>query len=136
MSRTAHNIAALGEERPTPGHMRIFLSRIAMQFHRLVTAALHGDYHRVDAVFFEVTDEAADHMRLRALVHNLNTDFADDMRERGQTMIVVSDVDSGSDEHESASEDSTGIPRRISRDEMRAFVMKVCSNSPTPTMSD
>lgn len=132
MSRTADDIAALGEERPTPRHMRIFLSRVAMHFHRLVTAALHGDYHGVDEAFFEATDEATDHIRLRALVHNLNTDFADDMRERGQTMIVVSGLDSGSDGHESASEDSNGIPRRISQDEMRAFVMKVCSNSPGP----
>ena len=126
MSRSADDLAALGEERPTTGHMRIFLSRIAMQSHRLVTVALHGDYHGVDATFFEATDEAADHIRLRTLVHNLNTDFADDMRERGQTMVVFSDTDSESDGHESASEDSPGIPRRISRVEMRASVMKVC----------
>ena len=131
ISRTADDLAALGEERPTPGHMRIFLSRIAMQFHRLVTAALHGDYHGVDAAFFEATDQAADHIRLRALVHNLNTDFADEMRERGQTMIVVSDADSESDGHESASEDLPGIPHRVSREEMNAFVMKVCLSPAT-----
>ena len=131
ISRTADDLAALGEECPTPGHMRIFLSRIAMQFHRLVTAALHGDYHGVDAAFFEATDQAADHIRLRALAHNLNTDFADEMRERGQTMIVVPDADSESDGHESASEDLPGIPHRVSREEMNAFVMKVCLSPAT-----
>lgn len=133
ISKTAEDLAALGEARPTPGHMRIFLSRVAMQFHRLVTAALHGDYHGVDAVFFETTDEAADHIRLRALVHNLNTDFAHEMREHGQTMIVVSDADSESDGLESASEDLPGIPHRVSREEMNAFVMKVCFE-PTYTL--
>jgi hypothetical protein len=87
---------------------------------------LHGDYHGVDAAFFEPTDETADYIRLRALVHNVNTDFADEMRERGQTMIVVSDADSESDAHESGSEDLPGIPHRVSREEMNAFVMKVC----------
>jgi hypothetical protein len=126
ISKTAEDLAAFGEARPTPGHMRIFLSRIAMQFHRLVTAALHGDYHGVDAAFFENTDETADHIRLRALVHNLNTEFADEMRERGQTMIVVSDEGPESDGHESSSEDLSSIPHRVSREEMRTFVMKVC----------
>lgn len=125
ISKTGEDLTTLGEARPTPGHMRIFLSRIAMQFHRLVTAALHGDYHGVDAAFFETTDETTDHIRLRALVHNLNTQFADEMRERGQTMIVVSDADSESDGHESASEDSLGNPQRVSRAAMNAFVMKV-----------
>ena len=101
-----------------------------MQFHRLVTAALHGDYHGVDAAFFEPTGGPADHIRLRALVHNLNTDFADEMRERGQTMIVVSDGDSESDGHESASEDLPGVPHRVSREKMNAFVMKVCLSPP------
>lgn len=124
ITKTAEDLAALGESRPTPGHMRVFLSRIAMQFHRLVTAALHGDHHGVDASFFETTDETADHVRLRALVHNLYTDFADDMRERGKTMIVVSDMGSESDGHESTSDDLPGVPRRVSREEMNAFVMK------------
>ena len=60
VSKTAEDLAALGEARQTPGHMRTFLSGIAMQFHRLVTAALHGDYHGVDAAFFEPTDETSD----------------------------------------------------------------------------
>ena len=130
MSRTTDDLAALGEERPTPGHMRIFLSRIAMRFHRLVTAALHGDYHGVDAAFFE-TSNTADYIRLRALVHNLNTDFANEMRECGQTTLVVSDADSESEGRESASEDLPGSPHRVSREEMNAFVMKVSLNPVT-----
>ena len=125
ITKTAEDLATLGEARPTPGHMRVFLSRIAMQFHRLVTAALHGDYHGVDAAFFETTDETASHIRLRALIHNLNTHFADEMRERGQTMIVVPDADSESDGHESASDDLPGIPQRVSRKDMNAYVIKV-----------
>ena len=124
ISKTAEDLALLGEARPTSGHMRIFLSRVAMQFHRLVTAAVHGDYHGVDATFFDATD-AADHIRLRASVHNLNTDFADEIRTRGQTMIVVSGADSESDGHESASDDSHAVPQRVSRETMTAYIMKV-----------
>ena len=87
-------------------HMGIWASSFSE-----LAAALHGDYHSVDAAFFEATDQAADHIRLHALVHNLNTDFTDDMRERGQTMIVVSDTGSESDGHESGSEDSRDVPR-------------------------
>ena len=125
IKETGEDLAKLGDARPTPGHLRVFLSRVAMQFHRLTAAALHGDYHGVDAAFFETSDGLPDRARLRALVHNLNTVFANELRESGQTMKVVSNSDSEVSVSDSASEDLPNEPLRVSRDEMKAFVMKV-----------
>ncbi|KAK4983241.1 hypothetical protein LTR28_002530, partial [Elasticomyces elasticus] len=53
LGSTKLEIAALGEERSTVGHMRLFLSRLAMRFHSLTTSALNGTYHEADPVFFD-----------------------------------------------------------------------------------
>jgi hypothetical protein len=62
MTRTEKEILTLGDERPTIAHLRMFLSRLAMQFHTLVTSALNGTYHEADSVFFgeQNTDHLAD----------------------------------------------------------------------------
>jgi len=44
MKRLEWDIAALGDERPTTGHLRVFLSRLAMRFHNLTLSALDGSY--------------------------------------------------------------------------------------------
>jgi hypothetical protein len=46
------DLAALGDDRPTVAHLRMFLSRIAIEFHSLTTSALNGTYHEADATFF------------------------------------------------------------------------------------
>lgn len=55
----------MGDARPTPAHLRMLLFRIAMRFHNLTTAALHGDYHGVDTAFFDNSSESAHYVRLR-----------------------------------------------------------------------
>lgn len=125
VKKTEVDLASLGDARPTPGHLRIFLSRIAMHFHSLTAAALHGDYHGVDATFFESPDGSSDYTRLRALVHNVNTAFANELKERGQTMKVVAHSDCESDTRDSASEDLTTEPLHVSHEELKEFVMKV-----------
>ena len=44
INRLDQEIAALGDERPTTGHLRVFLSRLAMRFHDLTSPALDGKY--------------------------------------------------------------------------------------------
>ncbi|KAK4966456.1 hypothetical protein LTR42_011621 [Elasticomyces elasticus] len=126
IKRTENEINALGEERPTPGHLRMFLTRIAMRFHNLATAALHGDYHGVDTPFFTDSDVAPTYLRIRAFVHNANTAFANDMRENGQTMkiaqTVVIDV-WDSDAIQNSPEVSSG-QGLVTEGEMKAFVLK------------
>lgn len=51
-------IIALGQETSTSGHLRMFFSKIAMRFHNLATAALHGNYHGVDTSFFADPDDS------------------------------------------------------------------------------
>lgn len=56
---TERDIIRLPTERPTTGHLRMYLSELAMQFHNLSMAALNGDYHTGNSDFFEVKDEKA-----------------------------------------------------------------------------
>ncbi|KYG40913.1 hypothetical protein M433DRAFT_159716 [Acidomyces richmondensis BFW] len=129
IKRTEVDLADLGDARPTPAHLRIYLSRIAMHFHRLTTAALHGDYHGVDAAFFQRRKDSFDYVRLRAMVHNVNTAFSNELRNSGQTMKVVAQHDSEADTHDSASEDLPSEPLHVSHDEMKAFVLKLYRNT-------
>ncbi|KAK1808515.1 hypothetical protein LTR12_017127 [Friedmanniomyces endolithicus] len=79
-------IVSLPPERPTVGHLRMFLSDLAMQYHGLATAALNGDYHTGHAPFFTINGTINESNRLRALIHSLNTKFSDNMRDRGEKL--------------------------------------------------
>lgn len=83
MKKTEMEIEALGDERQTIGHLRLFLSRIAMRFYSITTSALNGTYHEIDSVFFSDQNRRESSARLRASVHLLNTGFSDEMRQKG-----------------------------------------------------
>lgn len=51
---------------------------MAMRFHSLTAAALHGDYHGIEDAFFGRSGDALEFARLRAVTHNLNTESATD----------------------------------------------------------
>ena len=91
MEKTEQEITALGDDRPTVGHHRMCLSRLAMQFHNLTTSALHGNYHETDPTFFDASGVENHSTRLRALTHRLNSDFSSYMKDNGQKRKVVSD---------------------------------------------
>lgn len=94
----------MGEERPDLSRMRLFLSRLSMAFHRLISAALTGGYHDADSRFFPaIDDDEVCCTRLRALIHQLNIDFARDMRVNGmKRKIVTNPSDVSTPESESA----------------------------------
>ncbi|UKZ83803.1 hypothetical protein TrVFT333_011616 [Trichoderma virens FT-333] len=73
-------LRSLGEARPTIDLIRTFLTGLGMKFYELLQAALDGNYHSVDAVFFSETVKS----RLRAGVQASNIKFANYMRESGQ----------------------------------------------------
>jgi hypothetical protein len=103
MQLVEQDLAALGEDRPTVAHLRMFLSRMAMQFHSLTTSVLNGTYHKADAIFFGELDDKIRSRRLRAVVHQLNSNFAEYMRENGQKRKVgplLSSHDSSDSEEE------------------------------------
>ena len=124
MKKTEAAIEALGEERPTTGHLRIFLSRLAMRFHGLTTSALNGTYHEVDSVFFSNHDKDKHSTRLRASVHLLNTKFSDNMSHSGQKRKVVERDLNADCDVEDVLEDSQLL---VTKSEMKAWVKEVSS---------
>lgn len=50
-----NKIFHLGEDRPSLGHMRTFLSRLSMEFRNLTVSALNGTYHETESAFLVKT---------------------------------------------------------------------------------
>lgn len=67
--------------------------RIKQRFQALVKAAVDGVY--TDPFFKELDSDAGNSNRLRAVVQNLNLDFAESMRTHGQRRVIVDQKDSG-----------------------------------------
>lgn len=86
---TEEEIIGLPPERSTTGQIRQYLSDIAMQYHSVAMAALNGEYHTGYASFFDTDDTTIGSTRLRALIHIMNTDFSQIMRDRGQRLRAV-----------------------------------------------
>lgn len=141
LGKVEGELSDMGHERPTPAHIRMFLSRFAMRFHNLTAAALRGDYHAADAPFFVRPSEDRQYVRLRAFVHNVNTRFANEMRLYGATYktghtspsIPDTDRETLSGLSSAASIDPYARLRRdqqtMSEADMTGFVMEVCSRS-------
>ena len=75
-------LAKLGTKRTTIAEQRFFLLQIGQSFQALAKAAVGGAYD--DAFFSDSSSDLDYSKRLRAVVQNLNLDFADTMRESGQ----------------------------------------------------
>jgi hypothetical protein len=87
LKSTEKSISALGEERPTASHMRMYLSRVAMRYHNLTSAALIGSYDSSEFDFFNVSSLKS--RRLRAFVHSVNMDFSNKMQFQGSMVKIV-----------------------------------------------
>ena len=122
VSRQLHE---LGEERPTAGHLRTYLSRLAMRFHVLANAALHGNYDIPDMEFFSRTEGPEDHIRARAFLHLANTRFSDDMREHGHTLKVVEPQNTSPDSDSDVSDIAIPGQVEISEAGMKDFILAV-----------
>ena len=113
--------------RPTPGHHRMFPSRLAMRFHDLTSSALNGAYHEADAVFFRGL-ELTNSTRLRAMVHHLNTEFANFMSDCGEKRKIVDEKPSDDDssfEASQTSEDSIGLQILAIDSEIDSWVKEI-----------
>ena len=117
-------IKALGKERPTTGHLRMFLSRLAMRFYSLTTSALNSTYHEMDSVFFSNQNKNKYSTRLRASVHILNTEFSEKMRQNGQKRKVVKRKLNADCDAEDVPEDGQLLVTEL---EMKAWVKEVSS---------
>lgn len=71
----------LGEPRATLAEQRVYLLHISQSFQSLVKAAVDGTYN--DPFFEDAKSEAGYQKRIRALMQNLNLDFAERIERRG-----------------------------------------------------
>ncbi len=101
-----HTLARLGTARAGTTEQRRYLLAISARFSSLVGAAVDGTY--TDAFFRAQRDK-----RLRAVVQNTLTDFAEDMRLRGHAIVITEDRDIN-DNADDGNQD-TNQPRCISR---------------------
>ena len=82
--RTEIELVRMPKERPTAGHLRVYIAGLAMQYHSVTVAALLGDYKSTHANFFSDYGDGIGVTRLRALVHHVNTAFSEYMRKKGR----------------------------------------------------
>lgn len=129
MATTEQEVLDLGEERPTVGHLRMFLCRLAMRFHRLCNAALNGTYHEADSSFFEEQSEHGHSRRLRATVQRLNTGFSDYMRNKGEKRKIshCEITDEDEDDNDGPKDDCSAEAGQllVTKAEMKAWVKEV-----------
>lgn len=74
------------KERPTPSHLRMHIVELATRYTSLTVSALSGDYHTTHADFFTDIGHEIGPTRLRALIHNLNNNFAHYMWKTGRKL--------------------------------------------------
>lgn len=93
------HLGKLGQPRTNAGEQRIYLVQISQTFQATVQAAIDGTY---DHPFFaDAASVPGYQKRFRAVIQNLNHDFATKLRERGRRFRIVSDpeTDCGHNEH-------------------------------------
>lgn len=81
----------LGASRDTNEEQRLFLLHLSQSFHSLVNAAVDGTYG--DVFFGDPRSLKGYSKRLRAVIQNLNMEFAEIMRTRGHQRHIVDQVD-------------------------------------------
>ena len=84
---TQFNLCKLGEPRTTLPEQRLYLIRVSQSFQSLVSSAISGTYS--DEFFGDANSTIGYQKRIRAVVQNLNQDFADSLRKRGHAYNIV-----------------------------------------------
>ncbi|KAI7970206.1 hypothetical protein EIK77_008433 [Talaromyces pinophilus] len=80
LTTTEAELRSMGDARPTPIHVRSFMTSLSMKYYELLQAALNGSYQSIDADFFTQVESS----RLRARIQKINTEFAKHMRDHGE----------------------------------------------------
>jgi GTP-binding protein EngB required for normal cell division len=104
----------LGASRATTQEQRRYLLQVSQSFNTLIRAAIDGQYS--DSFFGDASTTEGYQKRLRAILQNTLTEFAEIMRKKGHTYAIV---DEGSAE----------LPRQISRSNYIAKVKKLLERS-------
>jgi hypothetical protein len=77
----------LGEPRATLDEQRLYLLHISQSFHSLIKASVDGTYN--DPFFEDAESEPGYQKRIRAVVQNLNLDFAERIARKGHRREIV-----------------------------------------------
>ncbi|KAK4095885.1 hypothetical protein N658DRAFT_519494 [Parathielavia hyrcaniae] len=77
----------LGKPRASPQEQRLYLFYLSGSFQALVKASVGGNYN--DPFFLDAKTESGYQQRIRAVIQNLNEDFASEMSLRGHHHQVV-----------------------------------------------
>ncbi|KAK8061923.1 Interferon-induced GTP-binding protein Mx [Apiospora phragmitis] len=80
LQETEASLIFLGPKRSRISDVRLFITKISMDYCLLLQAALGGDYYGDQQEYFH----NGSNTKLRAVIHRLNTDFATRIREDGQ----------------------------------------------------
>ena len=123
LDKTEADLATMGEERDSPSKMRMLLTRLAMTFYQLVSSTLNGTYDDIDMSFFVSKENIS--RRLRARIQNLNTEFADMVRDRGAKRRIVADSE-GDEQSGSESDESDEGQMLVTEKEMKSWIRQVC----------
>ena len=98
----------LGEPRATLDEQRLYLLHISQSFHSLIKASVDGTYN--DPFFEDAKSEPGYQKRLRAVVQNLNMDFAKRITKRGHRREIVE------------SPSTTAVPRGVTATTREEFM--------------
>lgn len=116
----------LGGQRTTEKEQRTYLLKVSQGFQDLVTAAMNGAYHQ--RFFITTYDNGPYDKNLRAVVQNLNIEFAETMRVRGHRVNIIDVVDGA--EIISYGEDSEDdAPLTLSRDDQIEDITQLLKHS-------
>ena len=110
-------IARLGPSRGSYDQQRLFLLQISQDFQAISKAALNGSYGH--CFFGEPRSADGYTKRLRAVVQNLNMEFAESMRLRGQHRCIVQGRTSSSN----SAEDTRTVSRAEFIDEVKELLI-------------
>ena len=90
-SSCSERLAKLGKPRATLQEQNLYLFQISQSFQSLVKAAVDGTYN--DPFFGDARSEPGYQKRIRAVMQNLNQDFADDIARRGHRREITDSKD-------------------------------------------
>ncbi|KFZ23760.1 hypothetical protein V502_01761 [Pseudogymnoascus sp. VKM F-4520 (FW-2644)] len=126
LTQTDGSLTSLGDERQTPGDIRMFLSRLSMEFHSLAQAAIDGNYLWTDGDFFAGSNEDSS-TRLQADIHCVNGEFSTYMRDKGQKRKLRSERGQSllSDSESDVDSEEEGEMLRVTKQEFEAWVKRV-----------
>ncbi|KAH8199463.1 hypothetical protein TruAng_006339 [Truncatella angustata] len=93
LQECSHALEKLGISRATMEEQRSYLLQASYRFATLMREAISGLYS--DVFFGNIRDYGANRKRLRAVIQNILTDFAEHMRQNGQSRRIVEQYDEG-----------------------------------------